>query len=153
FRETFDWFPKEIYYSATFQEKKLYNAKYFGEDNTDATGNGEEGSGQDLPAKRSQVNGERHLEQQTTIRELKSEVLWSQQQMNELKDQLTKQQLSFEEQMQHSQMQLNMLHGMIRQQFAEMKQVLSAAPAAQSESVPNPSSEGGGVFEQDEDDT
>jgi hypothetical protein len=68
------------------------------------------------------------LEQQRTIQDLKNEVQRSHQQMKELKDQLAKQHQSFEEQAQFSQMQMNMLRGVIQQQFTELRQFLSVAP-------------------------
>ncbi|KAI8601419.1 hypothetical protein EDD21DRAFT_108105 [Dissophora ornata] len=91
FREAHDWFPKEIYYSATLQEVKDYRNKYFkknGEDSSRREVTNQRMFGQTLPAKKvaataaasasaplarrgSNASAETSLDQQQVIQDLK----------------------------------------------------------------------------------
>ncbi|KAG0228107.1 hypothetical protein BGX31_006717 [Mortierella sp. GBA43] len=163
-----DYFPEEIYYSATFHEVKAYTDKYPSSDMADQPTQPEEKSkpskevsvakttvpvtcnnavaGQRTenwqnPTQQSYLRSEQQqqlIEQRNTIRELKNETQQSRQQLNELKEQLTRQQQSFDEQTKESQRQMTLLQDTLHQQFAALRDALSAAPGVRPRSAPEP---------------
>ncbi|KAF9959409.1 hypothetical protein BGZ65_000428 [Modicella reniformis] len=158
-RESYDLFPKNVYFFANQKEQKVYRAKYSDDDIGDFLGGGCGGGNSDMTLKQAEdqcsssvksgsvfsgsssgvvkqcheelkrLQEKQHVKQQKSIDALKQELQQSQLQLQALQDEFRVQRREMEAQ---SQAQLRELQRGFEKQMVDMKEVLIAALAARS---------------------